>query len=308
MTMVNPAAWIAFVVVLAGLLVVDLRVVGRGGEIPVRVAAAWSAAWIVLALLFGLVVRAELGATYATKYLTGYLFEKGLAIENVYFLAAIFAAFAVPLVARGRLLLWTALGALGLRALFITIAAGVFFDRVGLIVAASLLLIVGGVVVMSGRPIVIRHGSNPFERLVRRVLPLSERYDGAAFVVRDPAGRRRATPLLPALVAAMTLDLVVSLATPVILVASKSAFLVFASEAFAVLGLRALFFLLAPYVRELGRVKAALGGLLVVVGVESMVAQVVELPPWVALAAIAAILALTLAVLAVQIRRGRARR
>lgn len=305
--MVSPAAWIALVVVLAGLLFVDMRLVGRGGDITVRVAAAWSGAWIALALLFALVVRVGLGPTSATKYLTGYLFEKGLALENVYFLAAIFAAFAVPPVARGRLLLWTALGAVALRAVFIAIAASAFFHRAAANVAASALLVIGGVVIMTGRPIVIRHDSNPFERLVRRMLPLGERYEGDAFVVRDSTGGRHATPLLPALVAAATLDVVVALATPVVIVASKSAFLVFASTSFAVLGLRALFFLLAPYVRELGRVKAALGGLLVVVGTESIVGQVVKLPAWTALAGIAAILALTLAVLAVQIRRGRTR-
>jgi tellurite resistance protein TerC len=286
--------WAGFLAGIAAMLLVDLFVLHKEAhEISPREAAVTSAAWIAIGLSFALVVWAVLGGQAATQYLTGYVIEKSLSVDNVFVWAVIFGYFAVPRAYQHRVLFWGIFGALFLRAVFV-------FAGVALLEAFDWVLYVFGALLVVTAVRVARHSSeeihperNPVLRIVRRVIPVSAHYDGQKLFTRDGV-RRLATPLFVVLILIEATDVVFAVdSVPAILAVSRDRFVVFSSNAMAILGLRALYFLLAGWQERLVHLNKGLGVILFYVGVKMLVSEWYHIPSVVSLGFIAAVLTVT---------------
>jgi tellurite resistance protein TerC len=294
---VSPLAWVLFLAGVAGLLLVDLFVLHRHAhEISTREAAVTSVAWIALGLAFSLVVWAYLGGTAASQYLTGYVIEKSLSVDNVFVWAVIFSYFGVPRQYQHRVLFWGIFGALALRGVFI-------FAGIALLEAFHwVLYIFGGFLVITAIR-VARHQEaevhperNPVLRLIRRLLPMTSEYHGQSLFTRADGGLR-ATPLFAVLILIEATDVVFAVdSVPAILAISRDQFVVFSSNAMAILGLRALYFLLSSASEQLVHLNIGLGVILGFVGVKMLISEWVHIPTLLSLGFIG--VALTVTVLA----------
>jgi tellurite resistance protein TerC len=286
--------WIGFLVFVLAMLALDLGVFHRTAhEISVREAAAWSATWIVLALLFAGGIYLYAGHVPATEFLTGYLIEKSLSIDNIFVIAMIFSYFAVPLRLQHRVLFWGILGALVMRGLFIALGAFLIATFHWIMYVFGALLLVTGIrmVMREEKPFDGEH--NPVIRLARKVVPLTPEYHGEHFFVRDGA-RRLATPLFLALLLVEVTDILFAVdSIPAIFAVTSDTFLVFTSNVFAILGLRSLYFLLARMVTRFHLLRYGLAAILVLVGAKMALTTVVEIPSLVSLIAIAVILTIS---------------
>jgi tellurite resistance protein TerC len=279
--------WAAVLAVIVVMLAVDLFAHRREHVVGVREAALWSAVWVSLGLGFGVVIWAVYGGQAGGEYFAGYLIEKSLAVDNVFVFALIFTYFAVPRQYQHRVLFYGVLGALVFRAIFI--AGGVaLLDRFHWV-----LYVFGAFLVLTGWRM-FRHrgeemdpGANPVLRLARRLIPTTEGYHGQKFWVKE-AGRWVATPLFLVLVLVETTDVVFAVdSIPAILAVTQEPFLVFTSNAFAILGLRAMYFLLADLMHRFVYLKVGLAAILVFVGVKMLLLDVVKMPIWLSLGVIA---------------------
>ncbi len=283
MTAVPMWAWAATLAVLAVLIAADL-VLTRGADSRLRAAAVESALWLAAALAFGGVIWLWRGPATGGQYLAGYLLERALSVDNVFVFVLLFAALAVPAELQRRILFLGVVGALVLRGAFIA-AGGALIEHVSWIfyVFGALVLLAGARMLRSGDG----SGNNLAVRGLRRVLPVSEHYAGGRFFTRV-GGRAAATPLFVALVAIAVTDVVFALdSIPAVFGVTRDLFVVFTSNAFAVLGLRALYFLLAGSLDRFAYLKPGIAILLVFIGVKMLVSPVVHLPVWVSLAVIA---------------------
>ena len=289
-------AWVAVLAVILGMLAVDLLAHRRAHVVRPREALAWSAVWVALGLAFGVVVWAAWGPEAGGEYLAGYLIEKSLAVDNVFVIALLFGVLAVPRALQHRVLFYGVLGALVFRALFIG-AGSVILDRAHWVLYLfGAFLLYTGVKMARHRQIEVHPERNPVLRLVRRVIPVSDGYHGQRFLLRR-GGRLVATPLLVALVAIETTDIVFAVdSIPAIFAVTSEPFLVFTSNAFAILGLRAMYFLLADAMNRFGYLRYGLAAVLVLVGVKMLLADVYKIPIWLSLGAI--VLALAVSVVA----------
>jgi tellurite resistance protein TerC len=271
--------WIGFLVFVLAMLALDLGVFHRTAhEISVREAAAWSATWIVLALLFAGGIYLYAGHVPATEFLTGYLIEKSLSIDNIFVIAMIFSYFAVPLRLQHRVLFWGILGALVMRGLFIALGAFLIATFHWIMYVFGALMLVTGIrmVMREEKPFDGEH--NPVIRLARKVVPLTPEYHGEHFFVRDGA-RRLATPLFLALLLVEVTDILFAVdSIPAIFAVTSDTFLVFTSNVFAILGLRSLYFLLARMVTRFHLLRYGLAAILVLVGAKMALTTVVEIP------------------------------
>ena len=259
--------------------------------ISVKEAVVWSCVWITLALLFNLGIYLLFGAEHALEFTAGYLIEKALAVDNIFVFMIIFRAFAVPANEQHRVLYWGVLGALVMRAIFI-FAGGAFLQRFhwAMYVFGGL-LVVTGVRLLFGKHEPEHPESNRLLRWVTHVLPATQQYAGDRFtVVKD--GKRYATPLLVALIAVEVSDLIFAVdSIPAIFAVTTDPFLVFTSNIFAIMGLRALYFLLAGVVDKFVYLKPALAIVLLFVGVKMLIVDLYKLPIVASLCVIIGILA-----------------
>jgi tellurite resistance protein TerC len=287
--------WAAVLAVILAMLAVDLFAHRREHVVSVREAAVWSAIWVSLGLGFGAVVWSVYGAQAGGEYFAGYLIEKSLAVDNVFVFALIFTYFAVPRQYQHRVLFYGVLGALVFRAIFI--AGGVaLLDQFHWI-----LYVFGAFLVITGWRM-FRHrneesdpGRNPVLRLVRRFVPTTDEYHGQKFWVKK-AGKWVATPLFVVLVLVETTDIVFAVdSIPAIFAVTQEPFLVFTSNAFAILGLRAMYFLLADLIHRFVYLKLGLSAILVFVGVKMLLLDVYKVPIGVSLAVIATLITVSVA-------------
>jgi tellurite resistance protein TerC len=287
----DAGPWLVLALIVGGMLALDLLVLHRDAKpVPFRQAAAWSAVWIGLALGFGVFVAATRGAQSGGEYLAGYLIELSLSVDNVFVFALIFAAFAVPAAYQHRLLFWGILGAIVFRAVFIAAGAAVLAAAHWVIYLLGVLLIVTGVRLARSRGHAVDPSRNLVLRLFRRLVPTTGDYRGSAFFVIE-GGRRLATPLLAALVAVETTDIMFALdSIPAVFAVTIDPFIVFSSNLFAILGLRSLYFLLAGLLDRFVYLKAGLAALLVFAGAKILVSAVAEVPIALSLTAIVLIL------------------
>jgi tellurite resistance protein TerC len=285
-------AWAAVVAAILVFLAVDLFVFHREAhEVTLREAATTSAIWIALGLGFGAVVTAVWGADAGGEYLAGYLIEKSLSVDNIFVFALLLAYFAVPPAYHHRVLFWGVVGALVCRAVFIALGATLLETFDWTIYVFGALLVLTGVKMARHRDAEVHPDRNPVLRALRRVVPISAAYHGPRFFVRDGV-RRVATPMLAVLVAIETTDVLFAVdSIPAIFAVTDEPFLVFTSNAFAILGLRALYFLLAGMMGRFVLLKVGLAAVLVFVGGKMLLADVYHVPVWASLLAIASILA-----------------
>ena len=288
-------AWVAVFAVIVVMILVDLLVFNRKShEVRAREAAAWTAVWIGLGLGFAGIVAWQWGAGFAGQYLAGYLLEKSLAVDNLFVFAVIFAVFGVPLRYQHRVLFWGVVGALVLRAGFI--AGGVvLLERFHWAIYVFGLLLL----YTAWRTWVHRHRgideSSPFLESMRRRFPMTPEIHGRRFLVREN-GKLIATPLLAALIAVDIADVVFAVdSIPAILAVTEEPFLVYTSNAFAILGLRAMYFFLAIMIRRFQYLNVGLVGILAFVGVKMLIVDFVKMPIWVSLSVIVAVLVLSVA-------------
>ena len=282
--MVDPWVWFAFIGGILALLMVDLFVFHRDAhEVSFKEATITSLVWIALGLGFAVVVFAWLGPQAGGEYLAGYVIEKSLAVDNIFVFAIIFSAFAVPLKYQHRVLFWGVVGALVFRGLFIA-GGAVLLDRFHwTIYLFGALLVLTGIKMLRSRASHPDPTKNPVLRLFRRVVPTTEDYEGQRLVVRR-AGRLLATPLLAVLVLVETTDVIFAVdSIPAIFAVTQDPFLVFTSNAFAILGLRALYFMLAGLIDRFVYLKVGLSAVLVFVGAKMLLIDVVKVPIWASL-------------------------
>jgi len=277
--------WVGFTAAVLGMLALDLGVFHRTAHaVSVKEAASWSVAWVVLALLFALGVHRVLGPEAGLEFLTGYLIEKSLSVDNIFVFVLIFSYFGVPLQYQHRVLFWGVLGALVMRGIMIA-AGAMLLDRFHWIIYVfGAFLVFTGVRMARAGGHDIAPEANPVIRAVRRLMPVTEGYRGARFFVREaPPGARTArwaaTPLFLTLVFVETTDLVFAVdSIPAIFAVTDDPFIVYTSNVFAILGLRSLYFLLAGVIDRFRFLRLGLAAILVFVGAKMLLAEVVHVP------------------------------
>jgi tellurite resistance protein TerC len=283
--------WVAVLGFIAIALLLDLFVLHREAhEVSMKEAAVTSAVWVAFGLGFGAVVWAIYGSDSAGQYFAGYLIEKSLSVDNIFVFALIFSYFAVPAAYQHRLLFWGVLGALVFRAIFIAAGAALLENFHWTIYLFGAFLVLTGIKMAVYRGHAADPGRNPVLRLVRRFVPMTDEYEGQRFFTRR-AGKLIATPLLAVLIAIETTDVIFAVdSIPAIFAVTSEPFLVFTSNAFAILGLRALYFLLAGMIQRFVYLKLGLAVVLVFVGVKMLMTDIYKIPVWTSLGVIAAIL------------------
>jgi tellurite resistance protein TerC len=296
-------AWAAFAAFVGAMLAVDLLVLHpRAREVSVKEAAVWSAVWVAIGLGFCGLLWAWRGGAPAQAYLAGYLIEKSLSVDNVFVFAVVFSAFAIPLRYQHRVLMLGILGALIMRAAFIFGGAALLdsFHLVSYLFGAVLLF----AAVKMARGEHIQPQRNPTLRALKRILPVSDELHGQRFLVRS-RGRVLATPLLLALIVIETTDVIFAIdSIPAILAVTTDTFVVYTSNVFALLGMRALYFLLARAAGQFRYLQPGLAVILAGIAAKMLTADLYEVPVWVSPAFIAAVLAV---VAALSIRDSRRR-
>jgi tellurite resistance protein TerC len=284
-------AWLAVTAVILVMLAVDLLAHRHAHVVGVREAAAWSAIWVALGLSFGGVVWWAYGATRAGEYFAGYLIEKSLAVDNVFVFAVLFSYFAVPREYQHRVLFYGVLGALVLRAAFIAAGAVLIANFAWILYVFGAFLVYTGIRMARHRNDTVQPDKSIVLRTFRRFVPTTDEYCGQKFFVRR-AGKLVATPLLAVLVLVEVTDVVFAVdSIPAIFAITQEPFLVFTSNAFAILGLRALYFLLADLMHRFVYLKLGLSAILVWVGVKMLLLDLYKIPISVSLSVVAVFLA-----------------
>jgi tellurite resistance protein TerC len=294
---VVPAwAWIAFIAFIIAMLAVDLFLHRDNHSVSVKEASIWSMVWIIMGTSFGGVIWWLEGGTLAGEYITGYILEKSLSVDNIFVFALIFSYFAVPLKYQHNVLFWGIFGALVFRAIFIFAGVALLEQFHWMIYVFGGFLLFTGVRMFFHDEEDIDPGRNPVLKALRKVFPIAKNYDGSRFFTVEN-GKRLATPLLAVLVVVETTDIIFAVdSIPAILAVTQDQFLVFSSNAFAILGLRALYFLLAGVMDRFMYLRAGLALVLVYVGIKMVISEFYEIPTLVSLGVIAVVL--TVAVVA----------
>jgi len=299
-------AWALFVVLVLLALALDLGLLTRSGrerhELSLRAATARSVAWTALSLLFAVGVLVAFGRPAALTFVTAYLLEQSLSIDNVFVFVLIFSELKIPPALQRSVLLWGVLGALVMRGLLI--AAGLFllnefhwviYPFAALIIFAAVRLLWGK---KKEQDLVVA-ACSICNTWVARFIPITPQYHGGRFVVRQPERGNRlvATPLLVALLIVETTDIVFALdSVPAVLAVTQEPFLVYTSNVFAMLGLRSLYFVLAGVVERFRFLRVGLASILIFFGARLLLGNLIEVPTAISLGVIAVALTLSIAV------------
>lgn len=286
--------FVIFNLAVLALLALDLGVFNRHAHaITLREAAIWSGMWIGLSLAFNLFLYVYMGSGPALEFLAGYLIEKSLSVDNIFVFVLIFSVFAVPAAYQHRVLFWGILGALVMRGALIAVGAVLLEQFHWVIYLFGAFLILTGIRFATHEEEEIHPERNPLIGLMGRVLPVIREYDGARLVVKR-GGKRMATPLLVVLLVVESTDLLFALdSIPAVFGVTKDPFIVYTSNVAAILGLRALYFLLAGLVERFHYLRFGLAAILGFVGLKMILAEVYAIPIGLSLAIIICILALS---------------
>jgi tellurite resistance protein TerC len=289
--------WVGFNVVVLAILALDLGVLHRRSEkVSLKEAATWSAVWVALSLGFAFAVYQTMGKESGLEFLTGYLIEYALSVDNIFVFVLIFTYFGVPEKYQHRVLFWGIIGALVLRGVMI-VAGSALVTRF-----SWTLYIFGAFLVFTGLRMALQKDENaynpdrdPVLRLARRLIPVTDEYRGDKFFVREPdkTGKIRyaATPLFIVLLIVDTTDIIFATdSIPAIFAVTRDPFIVYTSNICAVLGLRALYFLLASVVDKFVYLKLGLSLVLVFIGGKMLLEHFVHLPIVASLGVVGAVL------------------
>ncbi|HJW34510.1 MAG TPA: TerC family protein [Holophagaceae bacterium] len=275
----SPWMWAGFIGFVLAMLALDLGVFHRQAhKVGVKEAGLWSLVWVGCALAFNALLWHAFGAQRGMEFLTGYLIEKALSVDNIFVFVLIFGAFSVPEAYQHRVLFWGVLGALVMRAIFVGLGAALIASFHWVLYLFGAFLVITGTKMLLVRGVGFDPRRNPLFRAFQRLVPAVETYHGPAFTVVQ-GGRRFATPLLLVLVAVELTDLVFAVdSVPAIFAVTKDPFIVFTSNIFAILGLRSLYFLLAGVVDRFYLLKVGLSLVLVFVGLKMLLVEVYKIP------------------------------
>jgi tellurite resistance protein TerC len=300
-------AWAAVIAFTLALLALDLFVLHRDAhEVSLREAGWMSAFYAGIGLAFGVLMWVWRGPEAGGEYFAGYLIEKSLSVDNIFVFALIFSYFGIPAKYQHRVLFWGVLGAIAFRAIFIALGAALLNNVDAIVYVFGAFLIYTGIRMARGHTMEVHPDRNPVIRLMRRVIPVTNELHGQRFIFRD-AGRWVATPLLAALVMVETMDVVFAVdSVPAIFAITDDVFIVFTANVFAILGLRALYFLLAGTIPRFAYLQMGLALVLVFVGAKMFLTDVGKLPVWISLGVIVAIIGTSLAASIWKARRDRA--
>jgi tellurite resistance protein TerC len=279
--------WLTVIAVIVAMPAIDLFAHRRAHVIGVREAALWSVFWVICGVGFGAVIWTAYGAEFGQQYFAGYLIEKSLAVDNVFVWAVNFAFFAVPREYQHRVLFYGVVGALVLRGIFIAGGAALISTFSWVLYLFAAFLVVTGVKMAVQRDSHIDPSTSRTLRLFRRLVPTTDAYHGQRFLIRR-RGVLMATPLLAVLVLVEVTDVIFAVdSIPAIFAVTDEAFIVFTANAFAILGLRAMYFLLADVMHRFVYLKVGLALVLVWVGIKmALKVDVVYIPTAISLAVI----------------------
>jgi TerC family integral membrane protein len=275
----TPLQWSFFFALILGMLALDLGVFNRREHrIGLREAFFWSVVWTIVALVFNLWIYYRFGSRIGLEFLTGYIIERSLSFDNIFVFIVIFNYFAVPAEHQHRVLFWGILGALISRGVFIAMGTALLTRFEWLIFVFGGFLVYTGIKILIEKETEVHPEKNPVLKLFQRFVPLTGRYHGKRFFVRD-AGRLKATPLMLVLVVVEATDVVFAVdSIPAVFGVTRNAFIVFTSNIFAILGLRALYFLLAGLMHKFQYLSYGLGLVLIFVGAKMLLHDWFEIP------------------------------
>ena len=297
--------WIGFNLFVFVMLALDLGVFHRKSHvISAKEALAWSAVWITLALTFNASIyffwdkmspaSAYSNADAALAFFTGYLIEKSLSVDNIFIFILIFSFFAVPAAYQHRVLFWGILGALIMRGILIAVGATLLKEFHWIIYIFGAFLIFTGIRMAMHRDEELHPEKNPVVRFFRRLMPVTENFEGDKFFIRR-AGTLMATPLFLVLLIVESTDLVFAVdSIPAIFAVTRDPFIVYTSNVFAILGLRALYFLLANVMDKFQYLKLGLSAVLTFVGIKMVIVDFYKIPVGLSLGVVAGILAISI--------------
>ena len=297
-------AWAAFGAVVVIMLAIDLLAHRGAHIIKFKEAAIWSAVWVGLSLGFAVVVFFTLGADPAIDFTTAWLLEKSLSVDNLFVFALIFAYFKVPREYQHRVLFYGVIGALVFRGIFLALGVAIVSTFTAVLFVFGAILIYSAYKLLKDDDDTIDPGKSFAVRLLRKLVPVSDEYRGTKFFYKE-AGKRIATPLLAVVVAIEAADLIFAVdSVPAVLAVSDNTFIIYSSNAFAILGLRALYFLLAGMLKKFHYLGKGLAFILAFIGVKLFLqaghkvisTSIPEIPSLVSLGVI--ILALTISIIA----------
>lgn len=284
--------WVGFTIFVLGMLALDLGVFHRSAHaVSLKEAGIWSAVWITLALVFNAIIYVNLGPDIGLQFLTGYLIEKSLSVDNIFVFVLIFSYFSVPAMYQHRVLFWGIFGALVMRAVLIWVGAALIEQFHWVIYIFGAFLVFTGIRMAFHKNEELHPDENPVVKLFKRFMPVVPEYHGQSFFVRH-AGKLAATPLFVVLLLVESTDLVFALdSIPAIFAITTDPFIVYTSNVFAILGLRALYFLLAGVMDKFRYLKIGLSIVLVFVGLKMLAEAIhIEIPIGVSLGIIAAVI------------------
>jgi tellurite resistance protein TerC len=283
--------WIVFGILIPVMLILDLGVFHRRAHaVKVKEALIWSSVWILLALLFCLGIYLLVGHEKALNFITGYLVEESLSVDNLFVFLLIFSYFCVPAVDQHRVLFWGILGAIVMRGIFIATGLTLLENLHWIIYLFGLFLVYTAIRLAFRKDKELEPEKNPVLKLFRRFVPLTKGYHKNRFFVKAK-GRRLATPLLMVLVVIETTDIIFAVdSVPAILAITRDPFIVYTSNIFAVMGLRALYFALAGVIQRFYYLNYGLAAILAFLGLKMLVTDFVEIPVGTSLGVVCGIL------------------
>ncbi len=287
--------WVAFNLFVLGMLALDLAVFHRKAHtVSLREALNWSIVWVALSLIFNAGIYYFWGQEKALEFLTGYVIEKALSVDNLFVFIVIFSYFSVPAMYHHRVLFWGILGALVMRAIFIAGGVALLNSFHWMIYVFGGFLILTGIKMLFAGDEEVHPEKNPVLRLLKRLMPVTKEYHGQSFFIRD-GGKLWATPLLLVLVVVETTDVIFAVdSIPAILAITTDPFIVYSSNVFAILGLRALYFLLSGILDKFRYLKVGLSLVLCFVGVKMVVVDIYKIPIGLSLVMVAGILTVSM--------------
>ena len=286
--------WGGFIIFILGLLILDLKVLQKDDhEIKVREALAWTGFWIALALLFNAGVYYFEGTQKALEFLTAYLIEKSLSVDNIFVFLMVFSYFGIPPKYQHRVLFWGIIGALIMRAAFILVGVALIERIHWIIYVFGAFLIFIGIKMALEKEKEIHPEKNPVLKYFRKIMPVTKEFVGHDFFTKKGT-RWAATPLFVVLLVIESTDIVFAVdSIPAVLAISHDPFIVYTSNVFAILGLRALYFAIAGVMRLFHYLNYGLAFILIFVGIKMILADYYKLPVSAALGVIAGVLAIS---------------
>ena len=299
------AVWLGFSGVVVALLVLDLAVLNRRSHVlSMGEALRWSGSLVVLAILFGLFLLLKEGTGKALEFYTGYLIELSLSVDNLFVFILVFQYFCVPSELQPRILKWGILGAIVMRLIMILAGAVLLQQFEWIIWIFGAILIVTGIRMFRAEEQRIEPERNPVVKIARRILPFSDAYSGQHFFMRSIRGKLMATPLLLVLLVIEWTDLVFAIdSIPAVFAVTRDPFIVYSSNIFAILGLRALFFVLAGMMDRFEYLKPGIATILVFVGIKMAISHWVHIPILISLGVIIGVLTIAATASVVKLRR-----